>query len=198
MSVSPVRPRSDRLALRRPDPANAAAVALLAVGGLFLLYASRHVGFFTDEWNFIDGRNDLSADALLTSHNGHMTLIPVGIYHLLWSLFGIDSYLPYRAALIALHVAACSALFVLARRRVGAAAALVPMTLLLFLGAAYEDLLWAFQMTLVGSAAFGLLALVALDRDRPRADVAAAVLLFCSVACSGVGVAFLAGAAVEL
>ncbi|MDO8209995.1 hypothetical protein [Conexibacter sp. CPCC 206217] len=198
MTSPDASPTLPRRTTPRPDAATLAAVALLTLGALFLLYASRHMTFFSDDWSFIETRRAISADALLESHNGHMTLVPVVIYQLLFAIFGLSSYLPYLVVLIALHVTACASVFVLARRYVGGVAALVPMVLLLFLGAAYEDLLWAFQITLVGSTAFGLLGLVLLGREGRRSDVGAAIALFASVACSGVGVAFLAGAAVEL
>lgn len=175
-----------------------AFVALASAAALLLLYAGRHLGFFFDEWNFVLDRRSGGIDALLQPHNGHFVFLPAVIYRLLLELFGLDSYLPYRIVVIALHVAAGTALYLLARRRVGAWAALVPAALLLFLGSAYENLLWPFQTTFVGAMAFGLLALVALDRRSRGGDVAAALLLLAATACSSVGVPFVAAAFVEL
>jgi hypothetical protein len=68
----------------------------------------------------------------------------------------------------------------------------------MLLGPAWQDLLWPFQFGFLGSVAGGLGALVLLDRDSRRADIGACACLVASVACSGVGLPFLAGVLVEL
>ena len=86
-------------------------------------------------------------------------------------------------------------LYVLARRRMGPVAALVPTLLLALLGTAYQDILWPFQIGYLGSIAGGLGALALLDRPplerpNPGRDGGAAALLVGSVVSSGVGLAF--------
>ena len=68
----------------------------------------------------------------------------------------------------------------------------------MLLGPAWQDLLWPFQIGFLGSVAGGLAALALLDRDMRRSDVSACACLVSSVACSGVGLPFLAGVVVEL
>lgn len=193
---------------RLASPATLALAALLLAGGILIVYAGRHLGFFFDEWNIVLDRRQGGLSTVLDAHNGHPLVLPVIVYRALFELFGIDSYAPYRVVLVLLHLVACAALYTLARRRVGAWAALVPTALLLFLGAGWADLLWAFQIGYTGSVASGLLALVLLDGaargdgdGRARgtaADVGACALLVASVAWSSIGIAFMAAVAVEL
>ena len=59
--------------------------------------------------------------------------------------------------------------------------------LLLFLGPAWSDLLWPFELAFVGSVLFGLAMLLALDRDDARGDVAACAFLAISLGFSSLG-----------
>ena len=83
----------------------------------------------------------------------------------------MDSALPFRVVSIAIFLASVAVLFVYLRRRVGEWLALAGAVLILFLGAAWEDLLWPFQIGYFGSMASGLGMLLALDaaiaRRRP-------------------------------
>jgi hypothetical protein len=89
-------------------------------------------------------------------------------------------------------------LFIYLRRRVGDWAALLGMSLILFLGAAWRDLLWSFQVGFSGSVAAGLGMLLALDRDDRDGDRLACGLLVVSFTFSSLGLAFAAGAVVDL
>jgi CDP-diglyceride synthetase len=88
--------------------------------------------------------------------------------------------------------------YVLARRRVGPLVALAPSILLLFLGYAWEPLIWAFDMHTVYALVFGLGALLALERHDRRGDIAACALLVASVSMIELGLAFVLGAAVSV
>ena len=88
--------------------------------------------------------------------------------------------------------------YALVSARAGRVAGLVAATLLLFLGPAWEDLLWSFQMGFVGSLAAGLGALLALERDTPRRNAAACALLVLSLLLSDVGLALVVSAAVAI
>jgi hypothetical protein len=112
---------------------------------------------------------------------------------------GLRSYLPYLAVLLALHAANVVLLFELVRRRAGDLIGLACAAVLLVLGSGWENLLWAFQVSFVGSVAFGLGMLLALD-GRParwRMPLATA-LLTGSLMFSGVGLFFGVAAAVIL
>lgn len=188
---------SDRFAIakrwathpRSPD----LIVALLSfVAIVALLYRGRALTFFGDEWEFITKRQDLTLASLLGPHNEHWSLFPVLVYKGLLAVFGLHSYLPYLAVLLLVHVTAVAGLFVLLRRIAGPLVALGGATLMLFLGKAYEDLFWAFQIGFVGSVAAGLWAFVAAQGSIDRRALAATGgLLFVAVASSGLGLFFL-------
>jgi hypothetical protein len=179
----------------RIHPATAALALLLAGAAALILYYGRHLSFFYDEWNFILLRRGDTVGTYLDPHNGHLSLFPIAVYKLLFAIVGLHHYWPYRAVLVALHLLCATLLYVLLRRRLGPWAALLPVALLLFMGSAYDDLLWPFQIGYLTSVAGGLGALVVLDRERPSLDLGASVLLAWSLSGSGVGVAFLIAAA---
>jgi len=171
---------------------------VLSVGAYKYFVIGRGLNFFYDEWDFILGRRDYSVNAFLESHGGHLVVVPVLIYKALLSTVGLGHYGPYRLVVLALHLLCVVLLFVFARRRVGGAVAVIAATSLLFLGGAWQDLLWAFQITYLGSLAAGLGAMLALERGDKRGDITAALLLGLSLSCSGLGVPFLGGASVYL
>ena len=180
---------------RGPSEATIAVVLLLLAVGLLLMYAGRYLTFFYDEWTFIFLRRGGGIDSYLNGHNGHLSLFPVVVYKLLFATVGLRHYWPYRLVGTALHLVCAWLLYVLARRRMGPVAALVPTLLLPLLGTAYQDILWPFQIGYLGSIAGGLGALALLDRPplgrpNPARDGGAAALLVGSVVSSGVGLAF--------
>ena len=173
----------------------AVLAVLCAALVVIALRAARGTTFFGDEWAFINDRQGFSPRTFLEPHGQHPVAIPIAYYKLWQALFGLTSYTPYVVGLIALHLATCVLLYLYARPRVGPWLALVPAALLIFLGAAWEDVIWAFQVTIVGSVTFGLAMLLALDARRYALACAA---LVGSLLCSGLGAPFLAAAAVEI
>lgn len=169
---------------------------MMAAAAVLLMYVGRRLTFFYDEWDFILNRRGSSVGAYLDPHNGHLSLFPVLVYKALFATVGLHHYWPYRLVAVALHLLCAGLLYVLCRRRIGPVGALLPAGLLLFLGTAWQDLLWPFQIGYFGSIAGGLGALVVLDADPPvRRPWAAAALLTWSIISSGVGIPFLLAAA---
>ncbi|MEI2703288.1 MAG: hypothetical protein V9E83_12930 [Baekduia sp.] len=173
-----------------------AVLSVLALA--MILYAGRNLTFYFDEWNFILTRRGFTVDTLLAGHNGHLSLIPVLVYKALLQVVGIDHYWIYRLALGLLHVTTAWLLFTLARRRIGDAAGLAAGVLLLALGAAWDDLVWPFQIGFVGAVAASLAALLALERDTRRGDLLATVWLIVALCCSSPAIPFVIVAGVEL
>jgi hypothetical protein len=137
------------------------------------------------------------AEYLFAPHNGHLVILGRLFYELLFGLFGTD-YIWFRAAEV-LGVLTCSGLFfALAWRRTSPPIALVFTLPLLTLGYANEVLMWPFDLHTLYSAALGLGAFLAVERDDRRGDVLTAVLLVLSVAMLEVGVAFAVGVAVSV
>jgi hypothetical protein len=140
----------------------------------------------------------LSAAVFLDPHNNHIVILPVSIYKALLEVFGMSSALPFQIASTGVFLLSNVALFIYLRRRVGGELALLGTTLVLFLGAAWIDLLWSFQVSLSGSIAAGLAALLVLERDQQRSDAIACALLVVAVAFSELGVSFALAALVSI
>ncbi len=179
-------------------PAWAVMALALAAMGAFLAYLTRGTTLWLDDWTWVAERRAGGPDAFLEPHNGHLSLVPVTVYRLLFATAGFDASWPYRLVVIAGHLTVCALVFVYAARRVGAWAAVLAAGLLLVLGAGWQNLLWPFQIGFLASLAAGVGALVLLDRRDRFGDAGAAVLLAVALASSGLGVPIVAGVAVEL
>ncbi|MGB0121676.1 MAG: hypothetical protein WBP55_12070, partial [Solirubrobacterales bacterium] len=136
-------------------------------------------------------------DQFMAPFHEHTVIAPAFAYHLIQEIFGMDSARPNQLLATGTFLLSCVLFFIYVRRRVGPWMALIMTALILFLGAAFEDLLWAFQFGYFGSLAAGLGALIALDRDDRKGDVVASVLLFSSLLFSSLGIPFVAAAVVE-
>jgi hypothetical protein len=130
-------------------------------------------------------------------HNGHLVLAGRLFYRLLFELAGTD-YFVFRAAEVAGYLVCVGLFFALAQRRTTPWVALAFSISLLFLGFAYESMLWPFNLHTVYALALGLAALLALEREDRRGDIVACALLVLSVATLEVGLAFTVGAAVSV
>ncbi|HKF77846.1 MAG TPA: hypothetical protein VKF59_17020 [Candidatus Dormibacteraeota bacterium] len=177
-----------------------ACIGLAAAAAALVLYLTRRFGFFFDEWTLILFLPHFTVRDYFLPHNEHWSTIPYLIYRGWFALVGVRTVLPYMATLLTLHVMVGLELFVLIRRRAGDLLALVAAALMLFLGQGFEDMIWPFQVAFVGAVAFGLLALLLLDRPDARwtrLALASAVLVV-SLMFSGVSLFFCAAVAVEL
>jgi hypothetical protein len=199
-------PRADGTAGRRPRMiglrpeilAWAGLVVLLAAGASFLFVETRGATFWFDEWDWVLERRANSLDAFLEPHNGHLSLVPISLYRLLLATFPLDVYGPYRLMVTAAHLGCVVLVWVYANRRVGGFLALLAAALILFLGPAWTDILWPFQVGWLIALGAGLAALLKLDRGDRGGDFSASALLAISVASSGVGLAIAFGMAVDI
>jgi hypothetical protein len=181
----------------RPTPLGC-HVGFMLLAAAMWLYAGRDMTFLQDEWTWIMQRRGGGIDVLLLPHNEHLSLLPVLVYKATWTAFGLDGYLPYRLEVLALHLLCAWFVYVLVARRLGQWAGVLGAGFLLFLGAAWDGLMWGFQIGMVGTTAAGLGALAALDREDRKGDIVAAVLVGCALATTGIGLAVVVGIAVEL
>lgn len=170
----------------------------MAAAAAVLLHYGSGLTFFQDSWEFLMHRRDPSAATLLDPHNEHIVLLPVLITQAWLRLFGMSSMTPELVLLVALELSVAALLFVYARRRLGPWPALFATTVLLFLGPAWQDLLWPFQVGFVGASLFGLATLLALENEDQRWDRAACAFLAVSIAFSSLGIAFAVAAAVNV
>jgi len=171
---------------------------LFGASACLLLYLGSKLTFLLDDWEFLLYRPGLNADSVLDPHGEHIVALPVLIYKALLATVGMGSALPYRVVSVGLFLLSAALLFVFLRRRVGDWPALAATAIVLFLGAAWEDLLWSFQMTYFGSVAAGLGALLALEREDRRGEAVACALLIVSILFSSLGLSFAIGAAVHV
>ena len=172
------------------------AVALVAF--VLVLVAGHGLTFFFDEWTWILDRRDVTLDTLLQPHYGHLSLVPVAMYQMLFHSVGIRHYWPYRVMIATAHVGVAALVFAYLRRRVAPVAALAGAALVLAFGAAWQVILWPFQTSFAMSLVGGIGALLFLDRRTRRGDVGAASMGLLALASSGVGVPLVAGVGLEI
>jgi hypothetical protein len=173
-------------------------LAAMVVAAAYIVALGSKLSFLLDDWGYIVYRRGFDVDVFMRPDNEHFVAGPVAVWKLLIGLFGIDSMLPFKLVSTALFLAGAWLLFVWMRRRVGGWAALLATLPLLFLGAAFDDVLWFASITFLGAMACGLGMLVALDRRDRRGDVIACALLVGSLMFSSLWLAFLAGAIVDV
>jgi hypothetical protein len=172
--------------------------AALLASALLILALTWHFTFLQDTWEFLMNRRAFTADSFLEPHNEHIVVIPVAIMQLFLHVFGMSSAKPEYVLLTLMLVASACLIFVYISRRVGQWFALFATVLVLFLGPAWELLVWPFEISLLGSFLFGLAMLLALERGDRRGDVLACVFLTIALGFSSLGIPFVAGALVAI
>jgi hypothetical protein len=176
--------------------------AVLAVASVvylpLVMWLTRGVTLFVDGMLIFLGNRGLSAGALLAPLNGHLVLMEKSVFAAGFALFGAGDFVPFRLIEAIGAILAAAALFEYLRRRVGPPVALAAALLILFLGSAWEVTIVPDVETNIYSAAFGIGALLALDRRDRRGDVVACVLLALSIAAWTLGLAFAVIAAIRV
>ena len=187
-----------RTRLERIHPANLLAGAAVLASGALLLHWLFRLTFWRDEWEFLLHRRSWSPSSFFDPWVEELLAIPVAIYKVLVTTFGMDSAHPFEVVAVLLFLTSVVMLFVYMRPRVGEWLALAGILPILFLGQAWDDLLFPFQMALFGSISCGIGALLALERRDRAGDIAATVLLIGSLFFFDLGIAFVAGATLEV
>jgi hypothetical protein len=187
----------DRLGRANPTVWLLLAGAMAVSAGLILYWGSK-LTFLLDDWEFLVFRRGFTADSILSPHGEHIAVAPVLIYKALLGTAGMSSSLPFLAVSLVLFLTTAALLFVYLQRRVDPWVALLGAAIVLFLGPAFDDLLWDFQMGFNGSLACGLGALLLLEREDRRGDVLGCAALSLGVTFSSLSLAFLAAACVDL
>jgi len=187
--------------LHRVDLDRLAAVGLaLAVlaSGVLLYHLTRATSFWGDDWAWITTRRGNHIGTFLAPYDGHLSVLPIVIYRLMFAAFGIDSYAPYRVLVIALSLIVGLLAFEYTRHRVNDFLAMLVAALVLFVGPGWQDTMWAFQIGWVLALGLGIAALLLLDRRTLMTDVLACALTFGSICSTSFGVAFAVGIAVDV
>jgi hypothetical protein len=180
------------------DPAPLCLALAVVFSGAIVISLVSQLTFVSDEWELLLNRRGLSPGDLLDPFHEHIVLAPALIYRLLAETFGMDSALPFQVVATAVFLLSAVLLFIHLRPRVGDWPAFLAAALILFLGAAFEDLLFAFQVGFYGSIAAGIGMLMALDRGDVKGDRIACLLLVVSLSFSSNGLCFAAGALVHV
>ena len=187
-----------RVDLDEPRTHRKAAVALFALaagGSAFLVtWLSRGGTFWPDELAWFSLSPHLSPSSLLEPHFGHLIALPRLLYAAALEAGG--QYVGLRILHPLVTIAAAALFFAYTRRRIGSLAALPPSVLLMFYGADWHNVLIPIGITVIGGIAFGLAALVALDRNDGRGDVLACVALCLGVATFSNALPFLVATAI--
>jgi hypothetical protein len=130
-----------------------------------LLWIGSYRWFFGDEWSFLADRS-ISVDELFRDHNQHWVTLPVLVYRGLYSLFGVRNYLPYQLLVVLLHLTLAGLLRIVMRRaRVGPWTATIVAGTFVLLGAAEDNILWAFQIGFVAALVLGISQVVLADHE---------------------------------
>jgi hypothetical protein len=165
----------------------------LAAVAVFLLVEIRKQWFYLDEWDFLAyrGVHLVGSEGLFAPHNEHWTTIPILIWRALFNLVGVRDYWLYALPLIAAHLVVVHLLWrLMVRHEVDPWTATLLVAAFAVLGVGSENLTRAFQITFVGSVAFGLLAIDALERDRFWPPPIWGV---CALMCSNIGIPMVFG-----
>ena len=163
-----------------------------------IMHAGRNTTFYFDDWNFVVDRRAWRPHVLLYPHNEHLSLLPVVVYKVLLELFGLGHYGVFRVVALVFNLTCGTLLFIYVRRRLGAWPALGFATVLVLMGGSGIDIVWPFQIGFLGSLAATLGALLMLDQQTRRGDIAACFLICVSLSSSSQGLMLLAAVIVEV
>lgn len=174
------------------------ALALICCASILVLaILGTKLTFFNDDWYFLLQRPGLEGSSILSPHNGQLVVGVDLSYKALVALWGFDQ-LPFRLLLGGAVAALGVVVYLLVTERLGSLLGLVAATLIVFLGPAWEALLFFASIGPVIALAAGLAALLLLEHDHGRRNAAACLLLTVAVAFSGVGVPFVIAAALAV
>lgn len=188
--------RNDRIAWGVLAAAMAVSATWLLISGDKLSFASDDLTYYVHYVSHgIEHVPTFGLEYLFAPSNGHLQVVGKIIYEVLFDLAG-PNYFVFRAVNVAGVLLAVLLFFLLARKRVGPLPALIPCVSLLFLGFAWESLLWAFDMHTTYSLVFGLGTLLMLEREDRRGDVGACAFLILSIGLIELGLAFAVGTAI--
>jgi hypothetical protein len=185
---------------RVPQVVEHLPLVLLVLGvlgqGIWLIHLVRTSWFGTDDFNFLTTRGPVPGHdlGLWRPYAGHWSTVPVLLYRALFAVFGMHSYLPYVAVVVAVHLAEVLVMYALLRS-VGARPWLAAGTgwLLLWYGAGAEAFMVAAAMNHTVPMLLALIAcLVVVRTDGSERGLRIAMVLgVVTVMCSATGLTML-------
>lgn len=177
-----------------PRAAVVVFVGYVVGAGIWLLvtFGDRY-WFKGDEWGFLVGPSLSDPASLFQPQNTHWSTVPMVVYQVLDSVFGLGSYAPYLAAVLALHLTLAVLLRVVMRRTgVGPWVATVVAGSFVLYGTGFWNIFFGVQISMVTSMVCGVAHLVLADHDGrfDRRDAAGLALGAVGLMASGVGAPF--------
>lgn len=172
--------------------------AMVVASTVLMFHFRDRLGFMLDDWAFVIYRNGGGIDDYLDPHNEHISVLPILIYKAFLAVFGMTSAIPLHIASVLVFLVSVVILLIYLRPLVGEPLAVIGCGIILFLGTAWEDLLWAFQIGFSISMACGIGALIMLNRRDRFGDRMACLLLTVSMISTSLGIPFAIGALVDL
>ena len=139
-------------------------IASLLVG-IYLFSLTAHNTFTFDEWMFFTDRREFSFHALVSGHNGHLSIVPAFTYILSFKIFGYDHYEVFRLLAVIVHLAVVLLAVDRIRRRHGWWIAATIGLALALMGGGGENILWGFQIGFMGGLLFFLISLRCYERS---------------------------------
>jgi hypothetical protein len=173
---------------------------LCTAAGLLVVVLRSRLTFFNDDWYFVLQRPGLEShgglDTLLAPHNGNIVVLQAAMYKALVAVFGLGFQLPF-GVVTGLTVAALGVLvFVFVDERLGPVIGLAAAAVVVFMGPAWEALLFFASLGHPGALTLGIAALLALESDTTARNAIACALLVCSILLLTAGIPYIAGAAI--
>ena len=173
------------------------AISWALVSVLYLL-VQRDTTFAVDEFDWIGLAGSAPLHGLIEPLNGHLIVLPLVVFRIGLELFG-TSHLGFTLVELVFLISVSLGIYVFSRERLGPLLAFAPAVIPLTLGAGWPLLSapligieWAAAIT------FGLWALIAVERNSRRSDVAACILLVLSLASFSIAMPFLVACAIAI
>jgi hypothetical protein len=185
--------RRRQLTWQRPSLPTLVLAGAILVQLVVAIVHTRTMWYLPDDWYFVTKRGLIPGwnDGLFEPFAGHWMTGPVFVYRFMFTVFGMQSYLPFALMTILLHLGMVVEVYLILRRVAFDAWTAVSVAVVLtFAGVGAEAFLWDATMPQMGSLFLGLLVLLVLAGEdlTGRDQLVAGVLLCVAVAFSGFGI----------
>jgi hypothetical protein len=181
-----------------------AAVVVLSLPVFYVV--GRKQWFIIDDWSILITRRQMAGEMgtmseYFTAQDGHWMTVPIAAYRLIEAVFGLDSYWPFLAPVLVIHITSVVLLRVVCRR-VGASpwTSTLLCSVVLLLGSGWENIVFAVQITYNLTLVAFLAQLLLVDHDGriDLRDILGSAIALIGTASSGFGPFYVFGIAVLL
>ena len=170
------------------------AVAMV-LAAIFALIEGRGMSFTPDEWFWVIASPGMDVKTAFLTSTGHLQLVPRVLYKSILEIDGTN-YIWFRLLTVLSLLLVVALFYRYLCRRVGPMVAVVPSLLMLFFGSDALHIIRGNGFTILFSIACGIAALLALEREDRKGDVAACLLLILGLSTYTNALPFVVGATV--